>query len=283
MSIAPVHDRLLRGDDQVPLGIAQLHLVTADQLTRLHYSPGSIKYVKKHLKAMTGNGLIVSDALPTKQRSSPFYYALGAKGAEYLNRAGMEVKAYRGSKAEDDSPFVRHTLEVNDLLISAMLLGKVNPAYWLDDYRHEHDLKRKPYMLGRRPLIPDGFLNFQTRTPGGVMQMPIALEHDRGTEFQQDFRQKIRRYVTFLHKRGQAELFGVGAITIAFTTFKGDARLEQMRRWTKAELSYTSEPETIWRAFYLAALDKPPEPCQVWLEVKWYTAFDDTPVALLAM
>ena len=44
--ITPPYDVLLRGTSAVPVGLYHLQIATADQLTRLHYSPNSVKAVK---------------------------------------------------------------------------------------------------------------------------------------------------------------------------------------------------------------------------------------------
>jgi hypothetical protein len=51
--ITPAYDKLLRGTVQTPAGLYQLHLMSATQLTSLHYSPGSLKMVKARLKTLT--------------------------------------------------------------------------------------------------------------------------------------------------------------------------------------------------------------------------------------
>lgn len=62
-SITPVYDLLLRGSSTTPVGLYQLQIATAAQLTRLHYSPGSIKTVKARLKTLVDNGYIQAVSL----------------------------------------------------------------------------------------------------------------------------------------------------------------------------------------------------------------------------
>ena len=63
-------------------------------------------------------------AVPTKRFKSPYYYTLSQKGIQYLAAAGLDVSdAFRASKEVDKSwLFLEHTLELNDVLISAALL-----------------------------------------------------------------------------------------------------------------------------------------------------------------
>lgn len=275
--ITPVEDRLLRGDTRTPLGLYHLHLATCRQLTALHYGTRVEKYVQKHLKRLTDVGFVQSAVIPSTERSSPYYYALTQKGIDYLGRTGLDTQRVpKGRKG--DYLFVTHTLELNDLLISAMLLKRLDPQCWLEDIRHERTLKRTPYKAGKIALIPDAFFNYCVRTSDGTFRKPLILEHDRGTEEQQHFRRRIRAYVHFLKNGGYRAMFDVNAITIAFTTFEGQQRLEQMRRWTKAELG--NEP--MGHLFYFAALDKSVDPGKTWLGPCWYTV-EGGPYALLAL
>jgi len=63
--------------------------------------------------------------------------------------------------------------------------------------------------------------------------LPLILEHDRGTEQQQHFRRRIGAYRALLQAGGQTQLFGVEAVTVAFTTFVSYHRIVQMRDWTR--------------------------------------------------
>ena len=56
-SITPAYDILLRGSESVPVGLYQLHMATAEQLCRLHYSMGSIKAVKAKLRSFATTAL----------------------------------------------------------------------------------------------------------------------------------------------------------------------------------------------------------------------------------
>lgn len=276
--ITPVEDRLLRGDNITPLGLYHLHLATCRQLTRLHYGTKVEKYVQKRLKSLTEGGFVQAAILPTiKPLSSPYYYRLTQKGMDYLSRAGLDTERV-GTDRKGDYLFVTHTLELNDLLISAVLLKRLNPQCWLENIQHERTLKRTPYKAGHVSLIPDAFFSYCVRTGQGTFRLPLLLEHDRGTEEQQHFQRRIKAYSHFLAHEGYKAMFGVKTITIAFTTFEGQQRLEQMRRWTKAALGH----EPLGHLFYFAALDRAVDPCRTWLEPCWYTV-EGGPHVLLAM
>lgn len=270
--LTPPYDILLRGSDALPIGLYHLHQATAAQLCRLHYAQGSLKAVKKKLKILAEYGYVQSDKVPTRQYSSPYYYTLGQKGWDYLKSLGYDVnEAWRESKEVNKSwLFLDHALELNDLIISAALLSRSFTAYTLEQFKTDRQLKREPYRVSwasptgnqHFTIIPDAALKFNVGN--------ILLEHDRGTEEQQHFRRRIRAYAMLLKSQG--------VVTVAFTTFKGDARLEKMRSWTRAELE--GEPAYVKHAFRFITLVQPIDPT-IWLS-GWKTLDNDTPLALLA-
>ncbi len=145
--ITPPYDTLLRGSEEMPIGLYHLHMATAKQLCTLHYSEGSYKHVRAMLRTLCDHGYVQDDAVPTKRLRSPYYYTLAKLGFEYLKRAGLDVnEAFRAAKEVDKAAlFAKHTLELNDIIISAALLKRSAPSYWLESFIHERELKRKPY------------------------------------------------------------------------------------------------------------------------------------------
>ncbi len=284
-SITPVYDLLLRGSADMPVGLYHLHLLTAEQLTKLYYKPGMLKTVKKRLKVLVDNGYVQADCVPTKKPRSPYYYTLATKGLRYLADVGIDVSASdRASKEIIESYLhLRHTLELNDILIAALQLKVADPRYYLSRYIHERTLKRTPYKLTldghNASLIPDGFLDFHERRPGQQEpSLPLILEHDRGTEQQAHFRRRVQAYRAFLQAEGQKQLFGVNKVTIAFTTFVSTRRVMQMRAWTWQELH--TEPQ-LAGMFLFTELPRPLEPRHLLFERRWLTLANDQPVALL--
>ncbi len=164
--ITPVYDLLLRGDERMPAGLYHLHLATAAQLTRLHYKDGTLKTVKKRLKALVDNGFIQAGSIPTKLLRAPYYYTLGQRGIRYLESIGLDIppSLRAGKETEHHYLFIDHALEVNDILIAALRLKLVDQRYYLARWLHERELKRTPYKVpldGQTvTVIPDAFLDF---------------------------------------------------------------------------------------------------------------------------
>jgi Replication-relaxation len=287
-----IYDLLLRGSLDAPIGLFQLDLVTAEQLCRLHYKPGCLKAVKARLKILVDHGYVQHDTIPTKNFRAPYYYTLTNKGARYLAGIGLDTNdAFRASKeVNKHALFVEHALELNDVIIAAALLKGTGTGFYLHNFVHERTLRRRPYKAtwrvnGRQEtasLIPDALLNFHYSDGQRQIRFPVLLEHDRGTEQQQHFRQRIRAYIAFLRAGAQRDLFGAQAVTIAFTTFAGDVRLAQMRQWTRQEIAHYDA--AIGQTFVFANFVRPPEPRSIWLEPVWRVAYEDQPpVALLSL
>ena len=281
-AITPVHDLLLRGSADMPIGLYHLHLATAEQLTKLHYKMGMQKTVLKRLKVLVDNGYVQADCIPTKFFKSPYYYTLDTKGLRYLSSVGIDVPASeRASKEIVESYLhVRHALELNDILIAALHLKYVSERYYLSRYIQERTLKRTPYRVTYNgaaiSLIPDGFLDIRDRTSNRALC--LFLEHDRGTEQQAHFRGRIKAYKALYANNGIESMFGVKTAYTAFTTFVGGKRVQQMREWTKAELE---DSPMLKQLFLFADLPKPLDPRHLLFERHWSVLTADQPIALL--
>lgn len=217
-AITPVHDLLLRGSQDMPIGLYQFHLATIGQLTRLHYKPGMLKTVNKRLKLLVDNGYVQADCIPTKRFKSPYYYTLDTRGMRYLESIGLDVDvSFRASKEVSESYLhLRHALELNDVFIAAFRLKFTHPSYYLSRYIHERTMKRSPYSVSLNghsvTLIPDGFVDIRQRVT--EKSLSLLLEHDRGTEQQEHFRRRIRAYKVFLSTELYKQSLNVKSVTI---------------------------------------------------------------------
>jgi hypothetical protein len=179
--------------------------------------------------------------------------------------------------------FLEHTLELNDLIIAAVLVGREGTPYSLASFTHERLLKRKPYKAKWQhqafSLIPDALLDFHyTTADGRTFSAPVLLEHDRGTEGRDHFQRRIRAYIALLtDPTGFKEHFGAGSLAgVAFTTLTGEKRREQMRNWTAHEVKATGASTAIGKTFRFVSLETPVTP-RAWLDAHWLDPYDDSP------
>src|SRR5262249_55940074 len=105
---------------------------------------------------------------------------------------------------------------------------------------------------------------------------------DCGTEQEQSFRSKIRKYDAWFKSGVYRAVLETEAVTVAIATtggeVGGDKRLKLLREWTRKE---TSLGATVYLA-NVADLPKPFDPRHLWLEPCWYTPDGQQPLALLA-
>jgi hypothetical protein len=284
--ITPVYDLLLRGSQDMPIGLYHLHLETADQLTTLHYKPGMLKTVKKRLKLLADNEYVQADSIPTKRFKSPYYYTLDNRGMRYFESIGFDTDAaFRPSKEVSESYLhLKLTLELNDVFIAALRLKQFsNGNCYVARRLDERSFKRQPltyqYNSATIRLIPDGFLDIRVRRRDKPdLSLVLLLEHDRGTEQQEHFKRRIRMYKYFLGSEAYKQLLNTNSVTVAFTTFISARRVQQMREWAKAELA--AEPQ-LAGLFIFTELPAPLEPQHLLFERCWYTLSNDQPIALL--
>jgi DNA-binding transcriptional ArsR family regulator len=284
-TITPIYDKLLRGDEQMPVGLYHLHLLTVAQLTRLHYSMGSYKAIRQRLKVLADNGYVTIDAIPEKFHRGPNYYTLGSKGINYLAGLGLEIStSLRASKETGKSYMhIRHLLELNDVFIAALRISTLDKRLYVPEWCHERLLKRTPYktMIHGQTygLVPDGFLDFHVRREGQPdLRLPVLLEHDRGWERERQFKQKIAAYRAYIQTEAFKQQFGVGNITVVVTTFTDMKRVTDLRRWTWDEVQ--TDPYLTGR-FRFALLPQPPEPQHLLFDSRWFTLVSDQPITLL--
>ena len=267
--IKPAHETILNS-------MSTYYYLTAKQVCRLHYSPGSFTRVEKLLKELRDNGFLQWDFLPIKRRfgSSPAYYMIAKRGVSYLRRLGCDVSLlpYPSEKRQLKSLFIPHTLSVNDFLIAASLLPCVVPAISLHDMRHELLLKRTI----KGPVIPDGWLDFRRDNE----QTCFWLEVDRGTEDVKVFREKIHSLVKF-SKTGYQEVFHTPSITIVFATTAGSVRLQNILTWTQQVLSEMQETHEGDLFRFAVIPEGELNPRWLFFEPLWTAPFSETPLSLL--
>lgn len=287
--IRPAHDKLLIGRPELRLGLLHLYKATPQQLCHLHYSPSSIKHVYGLLHDLAAAGYVQVHSYATEFTrpsgkegiAARDYYMLTAAGVRYLAGKGIDIPADWRPQGNADihGLFARHTIELNDVIIAAAQLKSADPRFYLAEFRHERELNKHPYPVtlpdGRQTSVaPDAMLDFRRTDIAG--HFAVLLEHDRGSEEHAYFKRKVRAYVAFIKAKGYVSAFDTERINVAFTTFKGEAHMHQLRQWTRDVLDAQNEPRQVGVVFRFAALPQPLFPGTAWLEPRWHYAFDDS-------
>ncbi len=276
--------------------VYRYQLLTCLQLVKaLGYSPNSLERVQRLVKQLTDNEYLLSLARPVVRGKAPLVYTLARKGLNYLKSAGLDVREYfRPAKEQEKSYlFLLHTLAINDVLIAAANLQKLDASYSLSSFTHERVLKTTPYKVKiwradveeSVTLIPDAYLLFgRKKKKGKDENIPILLELDRNTTEQKHFRRNLRAQIEFIKEEGYKKLLGTTTVTFAYAVAAGgEKRREELRAWARKELANTSEQRWLSNLFLFCALPDELEPQQLFLAPCWFAPFaDDKPLSLLA-
>jgi hypothetical protein len=212
-----------------------------------------------------------------------FVYFLSRSGLNFLRAHDVEVDVrYRPSEEQVHSYMhLAHTLSVNDVLIAAELLCRQSSDLALEAVLHERVLKRRPVHVevgtGERiGVIPDGWLDFRL---AGKSQTCVALELDRGTVEQKQWRRKVRGLVAWAKGPYQAQ-FQTTSLTVAVVATPGPKRVRELVNWTEAELGQLGRQEAELFRFTGLSPDVV-EPAELFLAPRWCTAFGYEAVPLL--
>src|SRR5437899_2784319 len=95
--------RLSDKDDDILSALSQFYFLTAEQVTRLFYSPNSLTYVQTKLKGLTDAGYTHRLFFQQKRPARATYvYYLARKGLHHLHDSGREVEE-RSRPSERDT------------------------------------------------------------------------------------------------------------------------------------------------------------------------------------
>jgi hypothetical protein len=188
---------------------------------------------------------------------------------------------------------------VNDVLIAAALLPRRTSEVRLQAMRHEWMLKQQPLRVclsgttgqatkreseGAVTVIPDAYLDFRLYLNGVAYQAAVWLELDRGTEWEKQFRRKVRGLYAASRTDAYLQAYAsqAGYLTMAFATTAGEKRAGQLRSWIKQELTSlkkTADADLLLTTSLPAtgALD----PTDLFLSPLWQSSLTDTAVPLL--
>lgn len=269
------------GDTAILEAISRYNILSAQQVCRLLYKPGSLTYVQTKLKHFTDLNLCQRFFLPrtTRAGSAPSLYTLARKGLNYLRSQGTDVDhRYRPSeKREHGYLFLSHTLAINDVLIASELLGQRVSGITVESMLNESDLKKSPTYIqegdAKVPVIPDGWVDFRI---GGNRQMCLAIELDRGSEEQRRWRRKVRSLLAWANGPYQ-ERFGTPSLTVTVIATPGQKRQLDLLRWTESELVALGQERYADMFRFTSILADAVEPEEFFFSPCWYRPFDRRP------
>jgi hypothetical protein len=209
--------KIRRAWEKIIVALSEFDYLTTNQLTRLLYSPSSRKHVQEEMKSLMDASLVT--AVGGKAVHLPRIYILNSNGRQYASVLGAP-KTQRFHPAEEaekgQNPyFLKHTMVVTDVLISARLLSQTHPAITLSRMITERDLKRRIYVDTPEKLCiePDASCEFLTTENGHNGQQTrvrdfFHIEVYRNLPpVERRFKQKIAGYVTYVDTGQHQALF----------------------------------------------------------------------------
>jgi hypothetical protein len=214
-------------DQEILKAVHFYRYMTMQDVTYYFYSPKSESWVRGILSRLCGgkdeadNQYLYRFGLPrAKKGNFERVYVLGARGREFLNNNTPLFVNWYGSPARMATinfNTLYHSLSLTRVLVAASYWSKQQDIYKLIDTKISYGMAGRP---GRNQtdVIPDGWLLLerQDQKRGSVL-----LEVDRGTEYQERFKQHIASRFEFVRSGKYEEQFGVKHVTIAYVNVFG--------------------------------------------------------------
>jgi Replication-relaxation len=279
-----------KGAEKVLVALAEFDYLTAEQVTRLCYAKGSLTYVKATLKSLIAAKFAV--ALGGRGMRLPRVYTPTGTGYAFASAVqGLpQAKRVRPSEEEEKATnhlFLKHTIAVTDVLISARLLTQTVPGIVLTRMYTERELKRKIYVTLVNPgekirdicLEPDAAVDFVMQDKWqDFFHIEVYRTHLR--EYR--FKQKIAGYAAYAASSIHQELFATPALAIA--VFCASSQLAAtLKHWTEEVLQELQQPELGERFFFTSIDPATASLEEIFLAPDWEQAFRAAKVPLLML
>jgi hypothetical protein len=285
----PLH--MAKGHADILRVLALFDYLTAVQVTRLCYSPGSLKYVKAQLKSLADTGLVL--CLGGRGTNLPLIYTLTGKGRRLAGTlSGQQPKRFRPQEAREKQvnlSFMQHTLAVNDVLISARLLSESRPDITLTRMYREPELRRRIYVqLPERICIePDAGCQFLSTKMGEdrteTWEDFFFIEVYRTLPpVKERFKQKIQGLVTYVATGQHEALFGTSALSIAVIA-QTPQLATTLKSWTEEALRERERPIDGDWFFFCSVSPAAASPEELFLSPVWEQAFGSAKTPLLVL
>ena len=215
------------------------------------FSPKSLTHVRHILSTLSGGkdyqerSFLYRFPLPTtKAGNRERVYTLGAAGREVVESFGIPVDwYYRPSKTGRISgSHLLHQLTLTRCVVSACHWVSKHPEYSLVDVRLCYEIEKSMALLAGEQertsaaVIPDAWLLFERGSDRA--RFPVLLEVDRGSEFQERYKNHVRGRLEFIIRGDYAKLFQTPAVIICYVTTGqvaeyAETRRKSMAAWTR--------------------------------------------------
>jgi hypothetical protein len=216
--------------------------MTALDVAHCLFSPKSLTHVRSILTRLAGGDdgkereCLYRFPLPSaKAGNRERIFTLGAAGREVVESLGIPVDwYYRPSKTGRLSgSHLAHQLLLTRFVVCACRFTNQHPDYSLADVRLCYELEKRVGKREGEAVVPDAWLLFER----DGKKFPVLVEIDRGTEYQERFKNHVRGRIEFIRSGDYARVFGTPAVIIAYATTgqvqeHAETRRRTMCTWT---------------------------------------------------
>ena len=218
--------------------------MTAVDVAHCLFSPKSLTHVRSILTRLAGGddykerNCLFRVPMPSAEAGNrERIFTLGSVGREVVQSLGIPVDwYYRPSKTGRLSgSYLAHQLLLTRFVICACRFTSQHPDYTLADVKLCYELEKRLPRREGEAIVPDAWLHFE-RVSDGV-RFPVLVEIDRGSEFQERYKNHVRGRLEFIRSGDYARVFGTPAVMIAYATTgriqeHAESRRKTMGAWT---------------------------------------------------
>jgi hypothetical protein len=283
---SPPPFRLTPRDLAVINAVYTYRVLRRDQIQTLFFP--SKNTANERLKRLYHHGYLARRWAPVEygQGSGQTLYLLATKGAQRIaQERGADVSeiAWRRSQNHVSSPFLEHTLMINDVRLAierAAERAAGRGEYQIETWLREEELKATPDKVwietaaGRRrrlALVPDAYF----RLIAGHKRASFFLEADRATETHGRWAQKVLCYLAYLRSGAYLRRYGSNCLRVVTVT-SGERRLANLLRTTAQTCEGRDEG-----LFWFTTLERVAAETVLDASI-WQVAGENRPVPLMA-
>jgi hypothetical protein len=235
---------------QILLDLFYYHYLSLPQIIKLRFSQGSKTTARDYMHQLHQDHLV--QVLPLYQHSfqganpgrPTSVFTAARAGLTYLAQVGLsDGRRYHPVEEMAKSQFfLKHTLLVNDTLISAVWLTRTNPQFAISRMIHERQMEEYRLRVKtkdqkqRQSAKLDLYLEWDIDLDGDTAKYHLGIEIDRGTENKRQFSEKIQVIIKSTEDNF-LKLFGVGCPWLAILTTHSQKRADDIVEWIKEELA----------------------------------------------